>query len=105
MEDKFFRRIIDRDELLIDQWKDNPAIFRISWFYDGHYQGEKWINLRDVEFDKPMPIFDWYYADYGLYVDIYFSYSKRYISFDYDCNGEYFYRTYDLAELFESSTV
>lgn len=105
MEDKFFIRMIDRDELIVDQWKDNPTIFRISWFKDNHYQCEKWINLKDAEFDKPMPIFDWYRAGYGLYTDIYFSYSKRYISFDYDCNGEYIYRNYELGELFESATT
>ena len=105
MEDKFFWRITDRDKLIVDQWKDNPAIFRISWFKNNHYQGEKWINLKDAEFDRPMPIFDWYHAGYGLYVDVYFSYSERYISFDYDCNGEYIYRTYELQELFDNATI
>ena len=46
MEDKFFRRVIDREDLVVDQWKDNPTIFRVSWFDDGHYLCEKWINLK-----------------------------------------------------------
>ena len=105
MGDKFFRRVIHRDELIVDQWIDNPAIFRISWFSDGHYQYEKWINLKDAEFDRPMPMFDWYHVGYGLYVDVYFSYNRRYISFDYDCNGEYIYRTYKLQELLDNATT
>ena len=104
MEDNFFRRIIDRDELIVDQWKDNPAILRISWFKDNHYQCEKWINLKDEEFHHHVNQ-DWYHAGYGLYVDIYFTYDNRYISFDYDCNGEYIYRTYNLQELFDSATT
>ena len=104
MEDKFFRRIIDRDELIVDQRIDNPTIFRFSWFKDGHYQGEKWIYLKSKEYDKDTNQ-DWYHAGYGLYVDIYFTYDNRYISFDYDCNGEYIYRTYNLQELFDNSVV
>ena len=105
MEDKFFRRVVDRDELIVDQWKDNPTIFRISWFKDNHYQREKWINLRDTKYDKPMPIFDWYHAGYGLYIDVFFSYNKYYISFNYDCNGEYIYRAYELQELFDNAAI
>ena len=105
MEDKFFWRITDRDKLIVDQWKDNPTIFRISWFEDNHYQCEKWVNLKDEEFDRPMPMFDWYLAGYGLYVDLYFIYNNKYISFDYDCNGEYIYRTYSLQELFDNATI
>ena len=105
MEDKFFWRITDRDKLIVDQWKDNPAIFRISWFNDNHYQCEKWINLKDAEFDRPIPIFDWYHAGYGLYVNVYFDYCNRYISFDYDCNGEYIHRFYELQELFDNATI
>jgi hypothetical protein len=41
----------------------------------------------------------------SLYVDIYFTYDNRYISFDYDCNGEYIYRTYNLQELFDNAEV
>ena len=105
MKDKFFWRIIDREKLIVDQWRDNPAIFRISWFKDNHYQCEKWINLKDTEFDRPVLMFDWYHAGYGLYVDLYFTHDNKYISFDYDCNGEYIYRTYELQELFDNATV
>lgn len=105
MENKFFRRVIDRDKLIVDQWKDNPAIFRISWFKNFHYQCEKYIDLKNTEYDKPMPMYDYYHAGYGLYVDIYFTHDNRYISFDYDCNGEYIYRTYELRELFDSTEV
>jgi hypothetical protein len=105
MEDKFFRRIINRDELIVDQWKDDPAVFRISWFKDNHYQCEKWINLKDAEYDKPSIFWDWYHAGYGLYVDIYFDHCNRYISFDYDCNGEYIHRTYELEILFDNATT
>lgn len=104
MEDKFFRRVIDRDELIVDQWKDNPAIFRISWFKDNHYQCEKYINLRSKEYHYYTNQ-DWYHAGYGLYTNIYFTYDNRCISFDYDCNGEYVYRTYELQELFNNATV
>ena len=105
MEDNFFRRLIDKDTLVVDQDKSNPAIFRISWFKDYHYQGEIYISLIDTKYDKPMPMYDYYHAGYGLYVNIYFTHDNRYISFDYDCNGEYIYRTYELAELFENSIV
>ena len=53
MEDNIFRRLIDRDELIVDQDKSNPAIFRISWFKDYHYQGEIYISLIDTKYDKP----------------------------------------------------
>ena len=102
MEDKFFRRIIDIDELIVDQWTDNPTIFRISCFSDGHYQCAKWICLKLKEYHRHTNL-DWYHAGYGLYVDIYFTHSNQYISFDYDCNGEYIYRTYNLQELFDNA--
>ena len=102
MEDNFFRRIIDREDLIVDQWKDDSAILRISWFKDNHYQCEKWICLRSKEYHKYANQ-DWYPAGYGLYIDIYFTHDNRYISFDYDCNGEYIYRSYNLQELFDSA--
>lgn len=104
MEDKFFRRVIDRDELTVDQSLSYPTIFRISWFKDNHYQGEKWIDLEFEEYHKHTNQ-DWYHAGYSLYVDIYFTQDNKYISFDYDCNGEYIYRSYNLQELFISTII
>ena len=99
-----YKNIIDKDWLMICQDDTCPSKIRLSWFKDNHYQCEKFIDLKLEEYHKHTNM-DWYHAGYGLYVNVYFTHNNRYISFDYDCNGEYIYKSYELAELFESATT
>ena len=45
MEDKFYRRVIDRETFAIDQSKENSRLFRFSWFKDNHFQSEIFIDI------------------------------------------------------------
>ena len=110
MEDKFYRRIIDRNELTIDQSKENPRLFRLSWFKDNHYQCEFFIDIFNDEWDRPQfqGQMDWWHAISEVDdVSIYFSYNNKYLIIELTLGDGWhtITRTYSLKELYENTSA
>lgn len=109
MEDKFYRRLIDRDDLIIDRDKHNPRILRLSWLDNNlHYQGQQlFLDILDCKYDHPelRNQFDWYHAGYDENLNIYFSYTNKYLSLDLTMSDGWhtISRTYDLKELYKEA--
>lgn len=109
MEDKFYRRVIDKDELIIDQSKESPRLFRLSWFKDNHYQCEFFIDVFNDEWDRPQlqGQIDWWHAISVDDVSIYLSYNKKYliIELTFGDGWHTITRTYSLEELYNNATT
>lgn len=110
MEDKFYRRVIDRNELIIDQNKKNHRLFRLSWFKDYHYQCEFFIDVYNDEWDHPQfqGQMDWWHAKSEVdNVNIYFSYNNKYLIIELIIEGDWctITRTYSLEELYQNAPI
>lgn len=108
---QYFDRIVDEefkcrenyDRMIIDWVK--PTTIRISWFKEGHFQDELYLDLTDKKYIKTMPPIDWYPVGRSYDLEIYFSQNQQFMSIDfYDKdNDKCVINTYDINELFAAS--
>ena len=99
----------DFDSIFICQDENQFNIIRVSWFKDCHFRDELFINLAEKQYDHPelRNRIDWYNAGEGQNIDIYFSYSNKYLSIDifYHDEMKVVSRNYDLEELYEIASL
>ena len=104
-----FKNIYRNDKLHICQDDKNHAYLRVSFFKDGHYMAEFFLNLDSDNWDHPelRNQWDWWHATRGRRIEVYLSHNLYYLSIDYDIfdDGCTTARTYDLQELYDNATT
>ena len=104
-----FKNIYNGKQLHICQDDKDRALLRVSFFKDGHYLAEFFLNLDSDNWDHPelRNQWDWWHATRGRRIEIYFSHKLHYMSIDYDIfdDGYTTSRTYDLKELYDNTTT
>lgn len=104
-----FKNIYNSKQLHICQDDKNHAYLRVSFFKDGHYMTEFFLNLDSDNWDHPelRNRMDWWHTTSSRRIEVYFSQNSRYLSIDYDVfdDGCITSRTYELKELYDNATT